>query len=338
MTDFVFYTPVKIFFGKGQIKVLGEQIKNYSKRILLVYGKGSIKKSGIYDEILNQLKQNAIEHYELNGVDPNPRLSSVIKGAQICRENNIKFILAAGGGSVIDCVKAISFASCTDNDPWDFWKGKYDIKEALPIGVILTNAATGSEMNSSAVITNEHTVEKLGRSSPFLMPKFSILDPEYTYTVSKEQTSSGIADIMTHVYEFYFSKVEGAFLQNKFAEAVLKTCINYAPVVLKEPYNYEARSNLMWSSSMALNGVLSKGKIFDGTLHNIEHALSAVYDIPHGAGLAAITCHWMKYILDDENKLKFAEFARNIWGVSEKDDYKAKNNLDYQLHRLGLNK
>lgn len=351
MTEFIFYTPTKIFFGKGQIKVLSEQVKNYSDKILLVYGKASIKNSGIYDKIIKLLTNNNIEYYELNEVDPNPRLSSVIKGAEICRINKINFILAVGGGSVIDCAKAISFASCTDNDPWDFWKGKYEIKDALPIGVILTNAATGSEMNPSTVITNENTIEKLGKSSPLLLPKFSILDPEYTYTVSREQTASGVADIMTHVYEFYFSNVEGAFLQNRLSEAILKTCVHYSHLALNKPDNYEARSNLMWASSMALNGIISKGKIFDGTLHNIEHSISAINDVTHGAGLSAITYHWMKYILDDDNKAKFAEFARNVWEVNEKDDYKAslkgieKNreflislNLPVTLKEIGINK
>lgn len=320
MQNFTFYTPTKILFGKDQIQNLAPEILTYCRNILLVYGKASIKKNGLYDKVVRQLQEHDIHYIELGGIDPNPRISSVREGSRLCRKHHLQFILAVGGGSTIDCAKAIAFAALYEGDPWDFWIKKTEITQALPIGSVLTLAATGSEMNWGSVITNEVTEAKIGRSSPHFYPKFSILDPTITCTVPANQTAAGVADIMAHVYESYFSPVTTAYLQDSMAEAVLKTCVKYGPIAIHEPGNYEARANLMWASSMALNGVTSRGKTFEGTLHSVEHALSGITDITHGVGLAILTVHWFEYILDDSTQWRFVAFAKNVWDVKGSDD------------------
>ena len=326
MQNFNYSIPTKIFFGKDQINVLGSEIKNYGSRVLLVYGGGSIKKSGIYDKITEILKTNDISFWELPGVEPNPRVSSVRKGVQICRENEIDLILAVGGGSSIDCAKVIAASYYYEGDAWDIVLHPGKIKKVLPIATILTLAATGSEMNSGAVITNIDTNEKLATGHQDMAPKFSILDPTYTYTLPAKQTASGTADIISHIFEVYFSNTKEAYLQNRMAEAMLKTCIKYGKIAMKEPENYEARSNLMWTSSLAINGILSYGKETEWSVHAMEHELSAYYDITHGVGLAILTPHWMKYILNDSTLDKFVEYGVNVWGIDESGDkYKIAN-------------
>lgn len=323
MNNFRLNMPTEIFFGKDQIEVLGKRLKNENVRsVLLVYGKGSIKRSGLYDRIISQLAENSIKVTELPGIDPNPRISSVAKGAALCRENSVDFIIAAGAGSVIDCSKAIAAARYYNGDPWDFFIRRTSIKKALPICAILTLAATGSEMNGGCVLTNEKTMEKLPTGSFRLKPRFSILDPTYTFSVSRNQTAAGIADITSHVFEQYFSYPDAA-LQDHMSEAVLKTVIENAPTVLKEPENYEARANIMWAGTIALNDLLELGKDGDWATHLIEHELSAKYDITHGVGLAILTPNWMKYVLDENNCYKFAAYGRNVWGIAEEDDMKA---------------
>ena len=315
--------PTEIFFGRNQIEVLGKQLKKENaKSVLLVYGKGSIKRSGLYDKILSLLAENSIKVTELPGIAPNPRISSVAKGVELCRENKVDFIIAAGAGSVIDCSKAIAAARYYSGDPWDFFIRRTSVKKALPLCAILTLAATGSEMNGGCVLTNEKTLEKLPMGSVRLKPRFSILDPAYTFTLPKNQTVAGIADIMSHVFEQYFSYPD-ASLQDHMSEAVLKTVIENAPVVVAEPENYEARANIMWAGTVALNGLLELGKDGDWATHMIEHELSAKYDITHGTGLAILTPHWMKHVLDEENCYKFAAYGRNVWGITEKDDMEA---------------
>ncbi len=330
MLNFTFYSPTRILFGRNQIQNLGQQIKPYGSKILLVYGKGSIKKNGIYTAVIDQLKENGIDFLELAGIDPNPRLTSVVQGADLCRKHALTFILAVGGGSVIDCAKGIAAAACYEGDPWDFWSYKTKIRQALPVGAVLTLSATGSEMNSNAVITNEATGQKHGVGADALYPKFSILDPTYTFTVPPYQTAAGVADILTHVYEFYFSLGTEAYLQDSMAEGIMKTCIKYAPIACAEPENYEARANLMWASSMALNGTIGAGKRFDGFCHNVEHAISALYDLTHGVGLAILAPHWMEYVLDEQTVHRFALFARNVWNVEGQDEMEAA--------RLGIQK
>lgn len=320
MLNFNYSIPTKIFFGKGKIEVLGEQIKKYGSKVLLTYGGGSIKKNGIYDAIVNVLEKQDIDFWELGGIEPNPRIDSVREGIKICRENDIDFILAVGGGSTIDCSKVTAAGYYYKVDPWDLVIHKAKIKKALPIGTVLTLAATGSEMDSGAVITNLETKQKLSVGHPSMAPKFSILDPTYTFTVSKGQTASGIADIMSHTFENYFTLNDGAYLQNRFAEGILKTCINYGKLAIDEPENYEARANIMWASSLAINGILSYGKNAVWSVHAMEHELSAYYDITHGIGLAILTPHWMNYVLDDERVDKFVEYGVNVWNIDKNKD------------------
>lgn len=318
MENFVFYAPTKIYFGKGQIENLENILEKYGKNVLLTYGGGSIKKNGIYDKVYEILKNFNIT--ELSGIEPNPRLGTVKKGIEICKENNIDVILAVGGGSTIDCSKVIAAGYYYDGNPWDLVKDSSKIEKALPIVTILTIAATGSEMNGSAVISNPETNEKLGTSSDVMKPKASILDPEYTYTLPAIQTAAGVADIMSHVLENYFNSNTGVYLQGAICESILKTCIKYGPIALKDPKNYEARSNLMWASSLALNGLCKAGKTGGWTCHPIEHELSAFYDITHGVGLAIVTPRWMRYILSKYTVDKFVDYAINVWGLEPEED------------------
>ena len=322
MINFNYSIPTKVFFGKDQVNVLPEEVKKYGSRVLLVYGGGSIKKIGLYDKVVELLKSNNISFFELSGVEPNPRITTVRKGIEICRENNIDLVLAVGGGSTIDCSKVIAAGVSYEGDAWDIVLDPSKIKSVISVASILTLAATGSEMNSGAVISNLETNEKLGTGNPGMAPKFSILDPTYTISVPKNQTAAGTADIMSHTFEVYFNNTEGAYLQNRMAEAVLKTCINYGRLAMDEPENYEARSNLMWASSLAINGILSYGKNTNWSVHPMEHELSAYYDITHGVGLAILTPAWMNYVLSDNTVDKFAEYGINVWNIdSSKDKY-----------------
>lgn len=326
MMDFNYSNPTKIFFGKNKLKVLPEQIKRYGSKVLLVYGGGSIKRNGIYDNIVKLLKDNSIDFWELSGVEPNPRITTVRKGIDICRKNNIELVLAVGGGSTIDCSKVVAAGFYYEKDPWNIVKAPYRIKKVLPVASVLTIAATGSEMDTFAVITNMDTNEKLGTVHPDMAPVFSILDPTYTFTVPKNQTAAGTADIMSHTFEDYFSKPDSAFLQNKISEAILKTCINYGKKALDKPDDYEARANLMWASSLAIDGLASYGKDANWCVHPMEHELSAFYDITHGVGLAILTPVWMKYILDESTVDKFVEYGINVWEIdASKDKYDIAN-------------
>lgn len=323
MLNFVYNIPTQIFFGEGKIKVLGNEIKKYGSKVLIVYGGGTIKKTGLYDKVTNILRENNIDFIELPGVEPNPRITSVREGIKLCRENNVDFILAIGGGSVIDCSKFIAGGYYYDGDPWDFFIGKGKITNALPLASILTLAATGSEMNRGGVISNLETNQKLATGHPALLPKFSILDPTYTYTVPKNQTAAGVVDIMSHIFEVYLTPTKTAFLQNRMAEALLKTVFYYGPIAFNEPENYEARANLMWASSLAINGLLSYGKDTNWSVHDMEHELSAFYDITHGVGLGILTPVWMEYILDDDTVDDIANYGINVWNLdADKDKYK----------------
>jgi len=316
MLNFNFQAPTKILFGKNKIEELPAEIKNFGKRILLAYGGGSIKTYGLYSKLTDLLRNNNIEYKELSDIEPNPRITSVRKGAELCKEFDLQLILAVGGGSVIDCCKNIAAAAKYDGDAWDFLIGKANVTDALPIASVLTLSATGSEMNAGAVISNWETNQKLVMSSPLLIPKVSVLDPTYTFTVNKWQTAAGTTDIFTHVCEQYFSTIPNTDIQDRISEAIMLTCIQYGMTALDEPENYEARANLMWASSLALNGMISTGKVGDWSTHMIEHELSAYYDITHGAGLAIILPHWMEYVLDETNVWKFETFAKNVWKLS----------------------
>ncbi|TGE33374.1 iron-containing alcohol dehydrogenase [Desulfosporosinus sp. Sb-LF] len=316
MLNFNYSIPTKIFFGKEQIQSLIGQINQYGTRILLVYGGGSIKKIGLYNKVVTLLKENNLPYWELPGIDPNPRIESVRKGIALCRENQINFVLAIGGGSTIDCAKLIAAGFFYPKDPWDLMIGTAKFEKALPLGTILTLAATGSEMDPIAVISNPEINQKIGTGHPTMAPKFSILDPTYTFSVPKSQTAAGTADIMSHALESFFSGIRSAYLQSRMSEAILKTCIKYGPIAMVEPENYEARANLMWASSLAINGLLSYGKERKWSAHPIEHELSAYYDITHGVGLAIITPHWMEYVLDDSTVDVFKDYGVNVWGLN----------------------
>lgn len=326
MINFKYSVPTTIFFGKDQVEVLNQEVKNYGSKVLLTYGGGSIKKNGIFDKVSQILNENNIEFWELGGIEPNPDIESVREGVKICKENNIDFVLAIGGGSTVDCSKIIAAGHYYDGDPWDLVSKKAPISDVLPLGVILTMSATGSEMNSGAVISNRETKQKLHIMNENLLPKFSILDPTYTFTVPKNQTAAGIADIMSHTFESYFSLNDGAYLQNRLAEAILKTCIKYGKIAYDEPENYEARANIMWAAPNAINGLVLCGKNAIWSVHGIAQELTAYYGLTHGVGLAILTPVWMKYVLDDERVDKFVEYGVNVWGIdANKDKYDIAN-------------
>lgn len=316
MENFNFYAPTKMLFGKGKVSELPAQMKPYGSKVLLVYGGGSIKKNGIYDTVTALLKENGMTFVELAGVTPNPRIETVRKGVALARENAVDMILAVGGGSTVDCSKVIAAGTLYDGDAWDLVLNGGLIEKALPIFAVLTMSATGSEMNHKAVITNMETYTKKGTASEHLFPKASVLDPTYLYSLPRIQTAAGIADTMSHVFEGYFNRTDDAYVQDKFAEGLLKTCIKWGPIALTDPENYSARSNLMWAASMALNGLCGCGKTGKWSCHAIQHQLGAYYDITHGVGLAIITPKWMRYILDkDESVLNnFVDYAVNVWG------------------------
>ncbi|MFM1651334.1 iron-containing alcohol dehydrogenase [Brevibacillus sp. B_LB10_24] len=312
MNSFIYHNPTELIFGKGAIGHLADKVKALGKRILLVYGGGSIKKLGLYDNVVSILAEQGCHVVELAGVEPNPRLSTVYKGIKLCRSEQLDWILAVGGGSVIDASKAIAVGVKYDGDVWDFYMRNAVPQAALPLGTILTLAATGSEMNRSSVITNWETKQKLGVSTTF--PTFSILDPEYTFTVPRDQTVYGIVDMMSHVFEQYFTQTMEIPLQSRFAESILQTVIENAPRVLENPHDYDARANLLYCGTMALNGTLPVGVETDWATHSIEHAVSAVYDIPHGGGLAILFPNWMKYVYK-ENVERFKQYAVRVWNI-----------------------
>lgn len=315
MLNFRHHIPTVVYFGKGQVQALGRELSQRAKKILIVTGQGSVKKYGIFDDVIDEVKKAGIEYVELSGIKPNPRLKSIYKGIEICKIESVDFILAVGGGSVIDASKAIAAGVKYDGDVWDFFTKDICPQETLPVGVVLTLAATGSEMNGNAVITKEDTQHKLCLSSALIRPVFSILDPEYTYTVNKYHTAAGIADIMSHAFEQYFSHTPSTYVQDRIAEGMLKVCIHYGPVVCEKPRNYDARANILWTGSLALNDLIGEGKSADWASHSIEHELSAIYDISHGIGLAIITPNWMRYVLSKKTIKKFVEYGINIWGI-----------------------
>ena len=314
MDNFTFLNPTKLIFGKGQVEQLKIEIPQYGKRLLLVYGGGSIKRNGLYEQVVNLLEEIDVEVFELSGVEPNPRLSTAQKGIDICKNENIDFILAVGGGSVIDCTKLIAAGATYGGDPWDIVTSKSPATNALPFGTVLTLAATGSEMNPSSVITNWNTKEKLGWGSSYVYPKFSILDPVNTYTVPKDQTVYGIVDIMSHVFEHYFHQTDNTPLQDRMCESILTTMIETAPKLLEDLENYDHRETVLYAGTMALNGMVNMGFSGDWATHNIEHAVSAIYDIPHGGGLAILFPNWMKHNVQ-VNPARFKQLAVRVFAV-----------------------
>lgn len=314
MQNFTFHNPTKLIFGKGQVESIKNEIPSDAKKVLVTYGGGSVKKFGLLDKVVDVVKQTGAEVLEFGGIEPNPRVTSVRKAVEICKSEGVDFIIAVGGGSVIDCTKLISVASKYDGDAWDIVINEHIPTECIPFGTVLTLAATGSEMNSGSVITNWETNEKYGWGSPLVFPKFSVLDPVNTFTVPRNQTIFGMVDIMAHVFEQYFHHVPNTKVQDAHCEAILRTVIETAPLLLEDLENYENRETILYSGTLALNRSLSSGIIGDWASHNIEHAISAVYDIPHGAGLAIVFPNWMKHVMH-ENVARFKQFAINVYGV-----------------------
>ena len=312
--DFFYVTPTALIFGKGVIKHLPEVLNKFGKRVLLTYGGGSIKKIGLYDEIKNLLKD--FEIFELGGIEPNPKYDpSVVEGARLCKENNIDVILAVGGGSTLDCSKAIAVCAKYDGEGWDIISGKVKAKDALPMVDVLTLAATGSEYDCSAVISNTALNDKRGYGDGLIFPKFSILDPTYTFSVSKYQTACGTADAMNHVLETFFSSPSLEFNDGMMVSA-LKSLMKNVKIALEKPDDYDARAELMYVCSLACNGIFHNGNGECGwPMHCIEHALSAFYDITHGAGLAIITPRWMKEILSEKTLDRFVILGKELFDI-----------------------
>lgn len=324
MYNFMFYVPTRIYFGKGQISHLSE-LKNYGSKVLLVYGGGSIKRNGIYDNAVRILKDAGVSVYELSGVEPNPKIETVRKGVSMCKAEGIDMVLAIGGGSTIDCAKVVAAGAKYDGDAWDLVLDGSKIKAALPIFSVLTLSATGSEMDEFAVISDMTKNEKWGTAAEVLKPTMSVLDPTYTFSVSKKQTAAGTADMMSHTFENYFTKEKGVDVQARFAEGLLKTMIKYGPIALAHPDDYDARANLMWAASHAINGLVAAGSQPAWCVHPMEHELSAFYDITHGQGLAILTPVWMEFVLkkDPSTAENFAVYGRNVWGIADDDDESA---------------
>ncbi|HOJ10843.1 MAG TPA: iron-containing alcohol dehydrogenase [Clostridiales bacterium] len=341
MENFNFCSPTKIIFGKATEDCAGQETAKYGKRVLLHYGGGSIKKTGLYDKVVKSLKEAGVDYIELSGVEPNPRLSLVKEGIKICRTENIDFILAVGGGSVIDSAKAISIGVPYDGDVWDFYSGKAEPEKSLGLGVILTISAAGSEASKSSVITNEDGWYKRGLGFDIVRPEFAIMNPELTFTVSAYQTACGSVDIMAHIMERYFTNTLNVELTDRLCEGALKTVINNTPIALKEPGNYNARAEIMWTGTLAHNDLLGTGRIGDWASHQIEHELSAIYDIAHGAGLAIVFPAWMKYVFKSNTKL-FAQFANRVWNVDysfespEQTALEGINRMDKFFREMGL--
>ncbi|WP_410512180.1 iron-containing alcohol dehydrogenase [Paenibacillus sp. BR2-3] len=314
MRKFEFHNPTKLIFGQGTLEALNREVPKYGKNVLLMYGGGSIKRNGLYDKVISQLNALGAVVTELSGVEPNPRLSTVHKGVELCREHQIDLILAVGGGSVLDCAKAVAVGAKYEGDMWDFVDRKAVPQDALPLGTVLTMAATGSEMNSGSVITNEVTQEKMGWGSAHSFPAFSILDPEHTFSLPRDQTVYGMVDIMSHVLEHYFHLDDNTPVQDGFCETLLRTVIETGPKLIEDLENFELRETVLYCGTMALNGMVSMGFAGDWATHNIEHSVSAVYDIPHGGGLSILFPNWMKYNLS-VNPARFRKLAVNVFGI-----------------------
>ncbi len=325
--NFEYEIPTKLVFGKGVVKNLPDVLKQYGKNVLLTYGGGSIKKIGLYDEVMTLLKDFNV--VELSGIEPNPKYDpSVIIGAKLCKENNIDVVLSVGGGSVLDCSKAICACAKYDGEGWDLISGKVKAKEALPLVDILTLSATGSEYDCGAVISNTAINDKRGYIDPVMFPAVSFLDPTYTFSVSKWQTACGTADAINHVLEQYFSESNSLFNDGIMISA-LKSLMTNVKVALKNPNDYDARSELMYVCTLACNGILSNGCASSGwPMHSIEHALSAYFDITHGAGLAIITPRWMKAILSERTLNKFVKLGKELFDIDVKNLSDAHNVID----------
>lgn len=320
MNNFIYDVPTKVYFGENAVDNLSAELKKYGKKVLLCYGSGSIKKSGLYDKVTEQIKEASLELFELSGIAPNPRVDSVREGAKICKENGIDVVLGVGGGSTLDCTKWIAAAAKAEHDAWDFFSKWVEVKDALPVLTVLTLSATGSEMNCGGVISNPKTKDKIGRLDRKLLPKASFLDPTLTYSVSAYQTACGSADIISHILEVYFSPTKDMYMLDSIMESLLKTVIRFAPIAIQKPDDYEARANLMWASSWAINGFIKAGKTHEWSCHPMEHELSAIYDITHGLGLAILTPRFLRYCLNEHNVDKYVSLGVNVFDIDKNLD------------------
>lgn len=316
MENFAYYTPTKVVFGKGAEKQAGELVKEQGcRKVLVHYGGGSAVRSGLLDRIYSSLDENGISYISLGGVVPNPRLSLIYRGIDMCRKEGVDFILAVGGGSVIDSAKAIGYGMANEGDVWDFYEGLRTAQDCLPIGVVLTISAAGSEMSNSSVITKEEGWLKRGYKSDLCRPRFAVMNPELTVTLPKYQTSCGCVDIMMHTMERYFNMSDNMELTDGISEHLLRTVMKNAEILMDDPENYNARTEVMWAGSLSHNGLTGCGTDGgDWACHQLEHELGGMFDVAHGAGLAAVWGSWARYVMDARPE-RFARFAVNVMGV-----------------------
>lgn len=323
MDNFTFYTPTDYIFGRGVESQAGEQsARHLGQKVLIVFGQGSVRRSGLLDRIEKSLTDAGVSFVELGGIQPNPIDTPVYEGIEICRREGVTGILAVGGGSAIDTAKAIAAGVLYDGDFWDFYCGKSVIERALPVGVVLTIPAAGSEGSGNSVITKTDGMRKISIRSPYhLRPRFALMDPELTYTLPPFQTACGVADMMAHIMERYFSPTKEVEITDRVSEGVLMAIIEEAPKVMANPHDYDARANIMWSGTLAHNGICGTGRVEDWTSHGLEHELSALYGVTHGAGLAVVFPAWLTYMAN-EKPAKIAQFAHRVFGVKETADEK----------------
>lgn len=315
MLNFQYYTPTKVVFGKDTEKQVGELVKEQGgKKVLVHYGGNSAKKSGLLDRICASLEEAGIAYVTLGGVVPNPHLSKVYEGIELCKKEKVDFVLAVGGGSVIDSSKAIGYGVANGGDVWDFYARKRTATGCLPIGAVLTIAAAGSEMSDSSVITNEDGWLKRGYNSNYCRCKFAVMNPELTYTLPAYQTASGCVDILMHTMERYFTKAENTMMTDGICEALMRTVIYNAKILKREPENYDARAEVMWAGSLSHNGLTGCGTAGDWASHQLEHELGGMFDVAHGAGLAALWGSWARYVYQEKPE-RFAQFAANVFGI-----------------------
>ncbi|HCG64970.1 MAG TPA: NADH-dependent alcohol dehydrogenase [Sphaerochaeta sp.] len=345
MLNFSYWNPTRIIFGKESIADVGQESAKWGKRVLFHFGGGSIKANGVYDAVTNSLKEAGLEVIYLGGVVPNPHLSLVRQGIALCKKEKIDLVLAVGGGSVIDSAKAIAFGTKLqgNEDVWNdyFMRAQYEIQDALPVGVVLTIPAAGSESSTASVITDEKEGLKRAINSETVIPKFAVMDPETNYSLPNYQTACGATDILAHLQERYFTMVGGNDLSDRLLESCMRNIIANAPLALKNPSEYVYRAELMWTGTIAHNNLLDRGRLGDWATHDIEHELSALYDIAHGAGLAILFPAWMKYVYKD-NIDRFVQYAIRVWDVSlpleDKDSIveEAINRLQNFYRRIGM--
>lgn len=324
MIDFRYYTPTRYIFGRDAQKNAGKiSSELLGSKVLIVFGEGSAKKSGLLEEVETSLKQHDVKFLEFGGIKPNPTDGPVRLGIELCKEEKVTGILAVGGGSVIDTAKAIAAGVPYEGDFWDFFSGKAVPEKALPIGVVLTIPAAGSEGSGNSVITKEDGLIKISiRTEYVLRPLFALLNPELTYTLPPYQTACGIVDMMAHILERYFTPTQGTEVSDGISEGLLKSIMEVAPIVMKDPKNYDARANIMWAGTLAHNGICGCGKIEDWASHGMEHELSALYGVAHGAGLSVILLAYMRYMLEHKPE-RVVKLSRNVLGVTENDNLKA---------------